>query len=146
MVTIEKNQSLDLKNTAITFMFAYAEQDIEKMMQLCDTEGSVWFKPLGDDGRGTIGDLGKGLWSMLIDCFPNLDNTVNSAVLDPDGQVRCQVDIRGTQAKEFAGIPSKGQEFDSNHIFIFHHNADGKIDGIEIEWNHVDFQRQLTGV
>lgn len=39
MVTIEKNQSLDLKNTAITFMFAYAEQDIEKMMRLCDTEG-----------------------------------------------------------------------------------------------------------
>lgn len=143
MLTIEKNPTLDLKNTAIAFMFAYAEQDLEKMMSLCDTEGSVWFKPLGDDGRGTIGGLGKGLWSALMDSFPNLDNTVNSATLDPDGQVRCQVDIRGTQAKEFAGIPSIGKAFDSDHVFIFHHNADGKIDRIEIEWNHADFQRQL---
>ncbi len=143
MLTIEKKSTLDFKNTAISFMFAYAEQDIEKMLSFCDTEGAVWFKPLGDDGRGTIGGLGKGLWAALVDSFPNLDNTVNSAVLDPDGRVRCQVDIRGKQAKEFAGIPSKGEDFDSDHVFIFHHNADGKIDNIEIEWNHADFQRQL---
>jgi hypothetical protein len=143
MLTIEKKSTLDLKNTAIAFMFAYAEQDLEKMMTLCNTEGPVWFKPLGEDGRGTIGGLGKGLWTALIDSFPNLDNTVNSATLDPDGQVRCQVDIRGKQAKEFAGIPSKEEDFDSDHIFIFHHNSDGLIDGIEIEWDHADFQRQL---
>jgi hypothetical protein len=143
MITIEKNPTLDLKNTAIAFMFAYAEQDMDKMMSLCDTEGSVWFKPLGDDGRGTIGGLGKGLWSALMDSFPNLDNTVNSAATEPDGCVRCQVDIRGTQAKEFAGIPSKGEDFDSDHVFVFHHDADGLIDSIEIEWNHADFQRQL---
>jgi predicted ester cyclase len=143
MLTVEKNPTLNLKSNAIAFMFAYQQQDIENMMRLCDTEGSVWFKPLGNDGRGTIGGLGKGLWTTLIDCFPNLDNTVNSAILDPNGQVRCQVDIRGTQAKEFAGIPSKGMSFETNHIFIFHHNPDGKIDSIEIEWNHADFQRQL---
>ena len=143
MLTIDKNPTLNLKSNAIAFMFAYQQQDIEKMMHLCDTEGSVWFKPLGDNGRGTIGGLGKGLWTALVDCFPNLDNTVNSAILDADGQVRCQVDIRGTQVKEFAGIPSKGMSFEADHVFIFHHNPDGKIDSIEIEWNHADFQRQL---
>ena len=80
---------------------------------------------------------------MLIDSFPNLDNTFNAAVLNADGRVRCQVDIRGTQAKDFAGISSKGKDFENDHIFIFHHNPEGKIDDIEIEWNHADFKRQL---
>ncbi len=143
METIAKNPTLDLKGSAINFMFAYAEQDMEKMMSLCDTEGEVWFKPLGEDGRGKIGELGKGLWSTLIDCFPNLNNTVDSAVLDSDGDVRCQVVIRGKQAKDFAGITCKEEEFDSDHIFIFQHDPQGKISSIHIEWNHADFQRQL---
>lgn len=143
MLKIEKQETLHFKNTAIAFMFAYQQQDLENMMSLCDTEGAVWFKPLGDDGRGTIGGLGKGLWSALMDSFPNLDNTVNAATLDPDGRVRCQVDIRGKQAKDFAGIATKGKTFDSDHIFVFHLNPLGLIDDIEIEWNHTDFQRQL---
>lgn len=143
MTTVEKSHTLDVKSNAIAFVFAYQQQNIEKMLSLCDLNGSVYFKPLGDDGRGTIGGLGKTLWSMLIDCFPNLDNTFNAAVLDPDGRVCCQVDIRGKQAKDFAGIPSKGKEFENDHIFIFHHNKEGKIDDIEIEWNHADFQKQL---
>jgi steroid delta-isomerase-like uncharacterized protein len=143
MQTIVKNTSLDLKGSAINFMFAYAEQDLDKMMRFCDTEGEVWFKPLGEDGRGTIGGLGKGLWTALMDSFPDLNNTVDSATLDADGNVRCQVVIRGTQAKDFAGIPCKDQQFNSDHIFIFKHNSDGKINSIHIEWNHADFQRQL---
>jgi hypothetical protein len=143
MQSIVKNTTLDLKGSAISFMFAYAEQDMDKMMSLCDTEGEVWFKPLGEDGRGKIGKLGKGLWSALIDSFPNLNNTVDSAILDADGNVRCQVVVRGTQAKDFAGIKNNDQDFDSDHIFIFQHNPNGKICSIQIEWNHLDFQRQL---
>ncbi len=143
METITRNTTLDLKGSAINFMFAYAEQDMDKMMSLCDTDGEVWFKPLGEDGRGTIGGLGKGLWTALIDSFPDLNNTVDSATLDGDGNVRCQVVIRGTQAKDFAGIECKDQQFNSDHIFIFKHNPDGEINSIHIEWNHADFQKQL---
>jgi hypothetical protein len=143
MQTIVKNTSIDLKGSAINFMFSYAEQDLVKMMSFCDTEGEVWFKPLGEDGRGTIGGLGKGLWTTLIDSFPDLNNTVDSATLDADGNVRCQVVISGKQAKDFAGIKCQGQQFNSDHIFIFKHNADGKINSIQIEWDHADFQRQL---
>ena len=144
MQTITKNPILDLKGSAINFMFAYAEQDMNKMMSLCDTEGEVWFKPLGEDGRGKIGELGKGLWTALMDSFPDLNNTVDSAVIDNDGNVRCQVVIRGKQAKDFAGIVCKEQDFDSDHIFIFQHNPKGQINSIHIEWNHADFQRQLS--
>ena len=143
MVTIHKNKQLDIKGSAIGFLFTYSQRDVEKMLALSHQEGSVWFKPLGDGGRGTIGGLGKGLWSSLIDCFPDLDNMVNSAVLESDGSVRCLVDISGTQAKDFAGIPSKGKRFVSEHVFIFRHGADGLIEWIEIEWDHEGFQRQL---
>ena len=51
--------------------------------------------------------------------------------------------IRGTQAKDFADIKSKGKHFDSDHIFIFHLNGNNKIDYINIQWNHEDFKRQL---
>jgi hypothetical protein len=51
--------------------------------------------------------------------------------------------IRGKQAKDFAGIPSKGKHFESDHIFIFHLNEQGKIDDIIVDWDHQDFCRQL---
>lgn len=125
-------------------MFAYQQKSVERMLALCDPEGTVNFVPLGKQGKGTIGELGKGIWTALIDCFPDIDNTLDAAVAEEDQTVRCQVVIRGTQAKDFAGIPNKGKQFDSDHIFIFHLNEAGKINHIRVEWNHADFQRQLS--
>ncbi len=142
MISTQQKQ-LSLKNTAVQFMFAYQQKSVDKMLSLCDLEGTVNFVPLGDAGRGTIGELGKGIWTALIDCFPDIDNTLDAAIAEDDQTVRCQVVIRGTQAKDFAGITNKGQHFDSDHIFIFHLNEAGKIDYIQVEWNHADFQRQL---
>ncbi len=144
MKTTQISPSLDLKSSAIAFIFAYQQQDVEKMLGLCNPEGSVWFKPLGASGKGKIGELGKNLWTALIDCFPDLENTVNAANLETDGSVRCLVDIRGVQAKEFAGIPSKGLFFETEHVFIFRHDEDNQINSIEIEWDHQDFARQLS--
>jgi predicted ester cyclase len=116
---------------------------VEKMLSFCDHEGKVHFKPLGDQGKGKIYALGKGLWSSLIDSFPDLDNTVDAAIAEDGDSIRCQVMISGTQAKDFAGIENKGKRFESDHIFIFHLNSSGQIDEIDIEWNHTDFKRQL---
>ena len=82
-----------------------------------------------------------GIITMLF----NLSNLtkVTIAMAKYGDIVRCQVVIRGTQAKDFAGIPNKGKSFDSDHIFIFRLNPTGKIERIEIEWDHADFQRQL---
>ncbi|MCC6726837.1 MAG: nuclear transport factor 2 family protein [Saprospiraceae bacterium] len=132
-----------MKNPCIQFMFAYQEQDLDRMMSFCDTNGEVWFKPLGEDGRGKIGELGRGIWSALIDCFPDLTNTVDSAMIDEDNRVRADVVISGTQAKDFADVPTKGLRFGSDHIFIFRLNEDHKIAQLHIEWDHADFKRQL---
>lgn len=143
MNTLEQQQVLSLKNACVEFMFAYQQKNIDKMMRLCDPDGLVHFTPLGDAGKGKIGELGKGIWSALTDCFPDLDNTLDAAVAEDENTVRCQVVIRGTQAKDFADIPSKGLHFDSDHIFIFHLNDENKIDDIDITWDHADFKRQL---
>ena len=139
----EQTRMIELKNNCVQFMFAYQKKDVELMMSFCDPEGEVYFKPLGEAGLGKIGELGKNLWTMLIDAFPDIHNTVDAIVSEGD-QVKCQVLITGTQAKDFAGVANKGDHFESDHIFIFRLNEKGKIDRIEIEWDHEDFVRQLS--
>ena len=141
-LTIQQHE-ISIKNTCVEFMFAYQKKDVEKMLSFCDLDGQVHFTPLGDSGKGKIGELGKALWTALIDAFPDIDNTLDAAIADSEDVVRCQVVIRGTQAKEFAGIPNKGLRFDSDHIFIFHLNSDNKIDRIQVQWDHANFQKQL---
>ncbi len=144
MDTLVKQQhELSLKNACVEFMFAYQQRNVEKMLSFCEPGGDVHFLPLGENGKGTIGELGKAIWSGLIDAFPDIDNTLDAAVAEDENTVRCQVVIRGTQEKDFAGITNKGRHFDSDHIFIFHLNPDNKIDSIRISWDHADFQRQL---
>ncbi|MDQ4139063.1 MAG: ester cyclase [Bacteroidota bacterium] len=138
-----QTRKIDMKNACVHFMFSYQNKDVTRMMSFCDPDGEVYFVPLGEAGRGKIGELGKNLWSLLIDCFPDISNTIDAIVSEGDS-VRCQVLITGTQAKDFAGIPNKGKLFNSDHIFIFHLNEKNKIDQIEIQWDHEDFVRQLS--
>lgn len=141
---INQQHELSLKNACVQFMFAYQQRNVEKMLSFCNPDGDIHFLPLGENGKGKIGELGKALWTLLIDCFPDIDNTLDAAVAEEENTVRCQVVIRGTQEKDFAGIPSKGKHFDSDHIFIFHLNEENKIDSISVRWDHADFQKQLS--
>jgi steroid delta-isomerase-like uncharacterized protein len=134
---------LSRKGTAIEFFSAYQDLEVDRMIGLCEPNGEIHFLPLGEGGKGKINELGKNLWLSLMDCFPDLDNTVTSTRADEAGNVTCEVKIFGTQAKDFAGIVSKGKKFESDHIFIFHFNQDEKIDRISIDWDHQSFSRQL---
>ncbi len=131
------------KNVCLDFMRAYQDHKIDQMMALCDAAATVQFEPLGDDGKGTVHAFGKELWSALLVAFPDLDNTVHNVTME-EGKVRCQVSIRGTQQQPFAGIASKGNFFDSGHIFVFTLTTDQKINHISIDWDHEDFVRQLV--
>lgn len=140
---LQQEQELSLKNACVEFMFAYQQKNLKKMLSFCDLDGTVAFVPLGEAGKGKIGELGKAIWGGLMECFPDIDNTLDVAVAEDEHTVRCQVVIRGTQVKDFADIKNKGKHFDSDHIFIFHLNDNNKIDHINITWNHDDFKRQL---
>lgn len=146
--SIQQKENVDVlakKGTCIEFFSAYQDMDVDRMLSLCATDGTVSFVPLGADYTGKINEVGKGVWSALMDAFPNLDNTVKGQQYDEvNNAVVCQVVIFGTQEKEFAGMPSKGNGFDTEHIFIFKFNEEGKISNINISWDHERFVGQLT--
>lgn len=145
METLVKQQNdLSLKNACVEFMFAYQQRNLEKMLSFCNLDGEVHFLSLGESGKGKIGELGRGIWGGLIDAFPDITNTLDAAIAEGDSSVRCQVLISGTQKKDFAGIKNKGKHFDSDHIFIFHLDSDNVIQGIQIQWDHSDLQKQLS--
>lgn len=144
--TVIQHQGISVKNVCVQFLLAYQQRNVQKMLSFCAPDGEIFFEPLGEGGKGKIHELGKGLWTALIDSFPNIDNTLDAAVAEDSSVVRCQVVIRGTQQKDFAGITSKGQSFDSDHIFIFKINEDNLISRINISWNHADFAKQLGQV
>ena len=134
---------LSRQGAVIEFFSAYQEMDIDRMLNLCADEGEIFFLPLGESGKGKIKEFGKSLWLALMDSFPDLDNTVTSTQNQDVNSVTANVRIFGSQSKDFAGIPSKGLRFGSDHIFIFHFNDDNKIDNIRINWDHQSFTKQL---
>lgn len=142
--TTETLTDLTRKGTCIEFFSAYQDLEIERMIQLATPEATVYFMPLGESGKGLFRELGKTVWSLLIDAFPDLDNTVDKIEAEDD-EITCNVVIFGTQTKEFMGIPSKGLKFGSDHIFVFRFDEDDKITSLTIDWNHASFVSQLSG-
>ena len=97
--TVAQQENLDAlskKGTCIEFFSAYQDMDLDRMLGLCDPEGKIEFVPLGEPFRGKIHEVGKGLWSAIMDSFPNLDNTVKHQTFNGDtNTVTCQVrDLR----------------------------------------------------
>lgn len=141
----ERTDVLAKKGTCIEFFSAYQDMDVDRMLGLCDVKGTISFVPLGADYTGKIYEIGKGVWSALMDAFPDLDNTVKKQEYDEvTDSVRCTVVIFGKQEKEFAGLQPKGNGFDSEHIFIFKFNGEGKVSDLNISWDHERFVEQLT--
>ena len=132
------------KNICVDFMQAYQDQDVEKMLRLSHPESGVQFLPLGSDGKGKIHTLGKNIWSSLIQCFPDINNTVHSMSIEDNG-ITCKVSIRGTQHEVFFGIPNRGASFDCEHIFVFSLNNKHEIEHLTISWDHNEFVTQLGG-
>lgn len=141
-VATESTTVLTRKGTCIEFFSAYQEHDYARMVSLCDPAATVEFIPLEENGKGSVAELGKNLWALLMDCFPDIDNTIDTFSADGD-EVTCKVTIFGTQARDFPGIPSKGLRFESDHIFIFRFDGEDKITHISINWDHAGFCRQL---
>jgi hypothetical protein len=144
--TTKENQDVSLKKGICLELFsAYQDMELDRMLGLCDPQGTISFIPLGSDYSGKINEVGKGVWAALMDSFPDLDNTVIDQQYDEaENAVSCKVDIFGTQQKDFAGLPTLGKGFRSEHIFIFKFNQEDKIMDIQVDWNHESFVEHLT--
>ena len=145
MKTLEQKETvvdLTRKGTCVEFFSAYQDLDTDRMIGLCTPNATVDFQPLGKDGKGQVSELGKGIWSALMDSFPDIDNTIDTFEVEGD-TIICKVVIFGTQEKDFAGISTKGLKFETDHIFVFHFDNEDKITSIAINWDHADFSQQL---
>jgi predicted ester cyclase len=141
----ESQEEAVRKGVCLEFFSAYQDMELDRMMDLCEPRGNVAFVPLGSDYAGKIHEVGKGVWAALMDAFPDLDNTViDQQYDDKNDAVTCKVDIFGSQEKDFAGLPSKGKRFRSEHIFIFRFTDEDKIKDIQVDWQHDRFVSQLS--
>jgi hypothetical protein len=145
--SVQQQDRIDVlakKGTCIEFFSAYQDMDVDRMLSLCEPSSTISFVPLGADYSGKLYEVGRGVWEALMNAFPNLDNTVKGQQYNEATDcVTCKVVIFGKQEKEFAGLPAKGNDFDSEHIFIFRFNESGKITDLAINWDHESFVNQL---
>ena len=145
METLKKESVSELtrKGACLAFFEAYSDLDTARMINLATPDATVHFLPLGEGGKGSFWEFGQTVWQLIMDCFPNVDNTVDTLTADGD-TVTCRVAIYGTQAKDFMGLPSKGQTFNSDHIFVFQFDEADRITHLDINWDHDNFVRQLS--
>lgn len=116
------------------------------MIGLAAPDATVHFLPMGDGGRGSFWEFSKTVWDLLVHCFPDISNTVDSLHTHSDAQANviiANVTIGGTQASDFMAIVSKGCRFDSDHVFVFRFNGADQIQDLTINWDYVRFTEQL---
>jgi SnoaL-like domain len=132
------------------FFDAYREHDVERMVGLCTESAGfryvpyeVWGRQRVLHGEGTVGTVGKLIWTALIDSFPDLTNAVTSLRAAPDGHVAAEVVIGGTQARPFGTMACAGDRYELPHLFLFHVTGDGLIGDIVAYWDNVAWKKQL---
>jgi len=132
------------------FFDRYRAHDVGGMTDLCSiTAGfsyvpvEIWGKQRVLRGDGTIGTIGKPLWTGLINAFPDLSNTVHTVAANDDGDVVAEVDIEGTQQLAWGMIKPAGRHYCEPHLFVFHVGQDLLIDGITAYWNDASISQQL---
>jgi len=132
------------------FFDRYRAHDVEGMTDLCSINAGFCYVPVELWGKqrvlradGTVGTIGKPLWTGLIASFPNLSNTVHTITSNDDGDVVAEVDIEGTQQLAWGLITPAGRHYREPHLFIFHVGPDLLIDSITAYWNDAGISRQL---
>ncbi|GAB2581257.1 nuclear transport factor 2 family protein [Spirosoma areae] len=130
------------KGACLAFFSAYQDLDTARMIQLATPDATVHFQPMGDDGKGSFWEFGKTVWQLIMDSFPNVDNTVDSMTTEGD-TVTAHVAIFGKQNQDFMGITNRGLPFNSDHVFVFQFDNADRITHLDINWDHAHFSRQL---
>jgi ketosteroid isomerase-like protein len=142
----DMNAIMNTKPTAAqaadVFFRTYARRDVPAMVALFAPGGIVEYVPLHLEGP--VEQIGPGSWGVLIDAFPDLDNEVKSIVESADGR-KAYVDvyIGGGQVKDAFGITNQGKRYWLRHMFVFHTDAEGRIERVTSYWDSVDWYTQL---
>lgn len=130
------------KNIAIQFFDRYRSQQVNDMVALFASEGTVEYVPF--NGKGLVTEVGVSSWNGLIDAFPDLTNQVTTVRQNETHRVAfVDVVISGTQVKDAFGISNQGKHYDLRHLFVIEINDEGKILSMVAFWDNADWYRQL---
>lgn len=129
-------------DVARSFFATYNAHDVERMVAACSEDAELRYVPMGSQGRGKARELGKSIWSGLIDAFPDLAVTVES-IFGDERIVAAEVVIGGTQQKDFLQIRSQGRHYDLPHAFLLQTNDRNLITRITCYWDNASFYLQL---
>jgi len=149
--TTQRPRTAESSAAVVTEFFdRYRAHDVDGMTDLCSVMAAfsyvpveLWGKQRVLRGDGTVGTVGKPLWTGLIASFPDLSITVHSITGNDDGDVVAQVDVAGTQQLAWGLIAPAGRRYSEPHLFIFGVGADLLIDSITAYWNNAGISQQL---
>jgi hypothetical protein len=57
---------------ARSFFNAYHAHDVNRMIAACSEDAQSRYVPPGSQGQGKVREVGKAIWSSIIDAFPDL--------------------------------------------------------------------------
>ena len=90
---------------ARSFFAAYNAHDVGRMVAACGEDARLRYVPMGDHGHGKVREVGQAIWSGLIDAFPDLAVTVQSAFGD-ELHAAAEVTMGGRSGKTSSGSPA----------------------------------------
>lgn len=132
------------------FFAAHRTHDVEGMADCCVDRAEFSYVPVEWWGRqrvargeGTVGTVGKALWTGLFEAFPDLTNEVTSLVADGDGNVAAEVVVSGTQSAVWGTIENRRRRFSLPHLFVFRLGDAGLIERIAAYWDDAVLREQL---
>jgi len=128
--------------TARSFFTAYNQHDVNRMLRMCSDDAEIRYVPMGQQGQGNVREVGKRIWTGLIDAFPDLHVDIESAFGD-ERNAAAEILIGGTQKKDFLNIPNQGRHYELLHAFILRLDRKGLITQITSYWDNLSFYSQL---
>jgi predicted ester cyclase len=147
------DRSTQAEATVQAFFDAYRTHDVERMAGCCARGADFnyvpvewWGKQRVARGDGTVGTVGKALWTGLFEAFPDLTNEVTSLAADEDGNVAAEVLFRGTQSATWGTIGNRRRRFSLPHLFVFRIADGGLIERVAAYWDDAQLREQLGTV
>ena len=132
------------------FFAAHRAHDVEGMAACCVDSAAFSYVPVEWWGRqrvtrgdGTVGTVGKALWTGLFEAFPDLTNEVTSLVSDGKGNLAAEVVVSGTQSADWGTIGNRRRRFSLPHLFVFRVGDGGLIERIAAYWDDAALREQL---
>ena len=139
--------------TVRLFFAAHRAHDVDGMAACCVDRAGFSYVPVEWWGRqrvargeGTVGTVGKALWTGLFEAFPDLTNDVTSLVADGHGNIAAEVVVSGTQSAVWGTIGNRHRRFSLPHLFVFRLGDAGLIERITAYWDDAALRRQLGAV